>query len=84
MSKTMPAILYIDKTMVEVFKTNVEDPGESVRVIQLLAPHFPKGSINFDLEDCDRILRIEDDKVSCTLVIGLLKDCGYACEVLPD
>jgi hypothetical protein len=80
----MPAFLSIDKTTVEVFKTNVEDPGESARVIQLLAPHFPKGSINFDLEDCDRILRIEDERVSYELVIGLLRDCGYACEALPD
>jgi hypothetical protein len=80
----MTGYLYIDKTTVEVFKTNVADPYESARVIQLLTPHFPKGSINFDLEDCDRILRIEDEGISCELVIGLLKECGYCCEVLSE
>jgi hypothetical protein len=80
----MFAFLPVEKTTVEVFKTNVEHIGESVRLIQMLVPYFPKGSINFDLEDCDRILRVENDRVNCELVIRLLKESGYRCEVLPD
>lgn len=69
--------------MVEVFKTNVEETGESARVIAHLRDLYPKGRINFDLSDCDRILRIEADQVCVTDIIKLMAAIGYHCEVLP-
>jgi len=50
--------------MVEVFKTNVRNTREAKRVIQKLAEEFPKHKINFDLSDCDRILRIQGNDIS--------------------
>ena len=66
-----------------VFKTSVEKNKE---VIQL-RPHLdqlinPSGRWNFDLEDCDNILRVETPKVAPGLVIDTLAERGYLCEEL--
>ena len=45
--------------MVEVFKTNVQEADESDKIILKLLEHFPDSQINFDLDDCDKILRFE-------------------------
>ncbi len=49
--------------MVEIFKTSIESREQSETVKQDLLTLFPSAKINFDLDDCDRILRIEDDKI---------------------
>jgi len=45
--------------MVEIFKTNVTDPKLANEILKGLASQFPELQFNFDLEDCDQILRIE-------------------------
>ena len=47
---------------------------------------FADYKANFDLEDCDRILRIKSANgfVHTTPVIELLKYYGFSAEVLPD
>jgi len=69
--------------MVEVFKTNVEAPDESARIIEELLQRYPQSRINFDLSDCDRILRVEGEKVHAGGIIELMAAIGYVCEVLP-
>ncbi|PTX18274.1 hypothetical protein C8N40_10673 [Pontibacter mucosus] len=39
---------------------------------------------NFDLEDCDRILRVEATTLQATTVIRHLKRAGFWCEELED
>lgn len=68
--------------MIEVFKTNVQEAAESQRVIGRLLAHFPSSRINFDLSDCDRILRIDADAICIETVIRLVAAAGYHCEVL--
>ncbi len=68
--------------MVEVFKTDVQRPDQSKPLIRQLQRQLPGTVINFDLDDCDRILRIAGLEVPPALVIGLLEDHGYRCEVL--
>lgn len=69
--------------MIEVFKTNVQKVEQSQMIVAKLLEHFPNGNINFDLEDCDKILRIHDLKISNKKIIELLNSYGYHCEVLP-
>jgi hypothetical protein len=45
--------------MVEVYKTNVQFEHQALVVIDFLSGHFPMFRLNFDLEDCDRVLRVE-------------------------
>lgn len=68
--------------MVEIFKTSVEGQSESQLVIEKLQELFPAYTINFDLEDCDRILRIEHEAIENEKIIALLTSQGYYCEVL--
>jgi hypothetical protein len=68
--------------MVEVFKTNVHEPAHAEKLVDLLYQHFPARKINFYLEDCDRILRIESHNNYSSRVIETLKVNGFWCEEL--
>lgn len=68
--------------MVEVFKTNVQCLEDARRVLQKLAVHFPEHRINFDLTDCDNILRVEGENILPCTIISLLGDSAYECTVL--
>ncbi len=68
--------------MVEVFKTNVEEPKASKQIIRMLLEQFPFHKINFDLSDCDRILRVEGENISPDRIIELINSSGFCCEVL--
>ncbi len=68
--------------MVEVFKTNVEQTEQSELLISEIIRHVPNSKINFDLEDCDKILRIEAESISNETIIELLQKNGFQAEVL--
>ena len=68
--------------MIEVFKTNVQEESQCQVIIAKLLEYFPNSSINFDLEDCDKILRVHSASISNKKIIELLTTLGYSCEVL--
>lgn len=68
--------------MIEVFKTNVQEIDQSKIIIFKLLEHLPNSVVNFDLEDCDKILRIHNASISNEKIIELLHSLGYQCEVL--
>ncbi len=68
--------------IVEVFKTNVEEVKLSELLIQQLEIHLPDSLINFDMDDCDRILRVEANAIVPEEIIQILNSNGYSCEVL--
>ena len=72
--------------MVEVFITDVKDPGEAQLRVERIHAAFTGYKANFDLEDCDRILRVlsATGLVETYRIIGLLKELGCHAEVLPD
>ncbi|KAF2327817.1 hypothetical protein [Flavobacterium ginsenosidimutans] len=69
--------------MIEVFKTNVQEESQCNIIIEKLLEHYPNSLINFDLEDCDKILRIHATAISNTKIIDILNSHGYLCEALP-
>lgn len=72
--------------MVEVYSTNVENQKQADFLLHQLLKVFPAYKINFDLEDCDNILRVESswETMEVLQVIALLKDFGFTAQVLPD
>lgn len=72
--------------MVEVFRTNIDDKLEAGHLLKKLQKTFPGYKINFNLEDCDNILRMETKNgiINATPVIDLVKNHGFEIEVLPD
>lgn len=71
---------------VEVFKTNVSDPEHAIMLVYRIESAFANYTANFDLEDCDKILRVEtsDSRVDVSMLVAILKDLGFDAEVLPD
>lgn len=70
--------------MVEVFKTNIQDNELANSIIGELKKHFPNATINFDLNDCDNILRIEYHENVIDNVLQLFGNLGHYCELLLD
>ncbi|MGI8894028.1 MAG: hypothetical protein ACR2GN_11315 [Bacteroidia bacterium] len=68
--------------MVEVFKTNIAEQDIANIIVQQVLTFFPGVIINFDLEDCDHILRIENNFISTKAIQKLIVEMGYQCEVL--
>jgi hypothetical protein len=72
--------------MIEVFKTCVTEQALAMLLRKHLELGFPGYKVNFDLEDCDRILRIEHrgGVVNAGAVIDMLRDWGVLAAVLGD
>ena len=68
--------------MVEIFKTNVKKRKRSEKVVSLLSKKYPDLWINFDLEDCDKILRIEGDNFCPIRITKKMQKLGHKCLVL--
>jgi hypothetical protein len=70
--------------MVEVFKTNVQQHEQAKQLTSVLRGRFDFCKINFDLEDCDKILRVEGKQICVETIIEILNTRGLQCEVLTD
>jgi predicted PP-loop superfamily ATPase len=72
--------------MVEVFKTNVNSREHARMLLTQMHRIHADYKANFDLEDCDRILRVEcmSGTVNSSTVINLLKKSGFMVEILTD
>lgn len=64
--------------MVKIFKTNVETTAEAFFILRELNQLYI-GNINFDLEDCDRILRIDATNYSSLDIIKTFESLGFYC-----
>jgi hypothetical protein len=72
--------------MVEVFKTNVIEHHHANMLVDQIHQNFIDYKANFDLQDCDNILRVKSStgSIQPSLLINLLKDFGFDAEMLPD
>ena len=68
--------------MIFVFKTNVDSISKVKKITPKLNRLFPNSKWNFDLEDCDNILRFECSDNIIEKVIFLMKVAGFECEAL--
>ncbi len=74
-----------EKSIIEVFQTNVNTKQAAFEISRKLETTFPGCHINFDLEDCDRILRIEaQDFIDTDEIITIGHQLGAAIELLED
>lgn len=66
-----------------VFKTSVTGKDEVKKLKPLLNRLVNQhGYWNFDLEDCDNILRVETQSLSAPVISSLLQKSGFRCEEL--
>jgi hypothetical protein len=67
---------------IEVFKTDVTAKVKANIIVSEIIKVLPDAKINFDLEDCDHILRIEAINLCKDTIIKLLHQLGVECEIL--
>lgn len=72
--------------IIEVFKTNVEEREVADKIIEAIHQRFQDHKANFDLQDCDKILRVVSSNgcLQATDVIQLVETLGFCAEILPD
>ncbi|MXV15693.1 hypothetical protein [Hufsiella ginkgonis] len=70
--------------MILVFKTNVKNRRQVQKVQQLLFPLSSVTRWNFDLEDCDRVLRVIANDIPPRYIEELLTTAGIYCRELED
>jgi hypothetical protein len=68
--------------MVDVFKTNIPDRETAGKIRDQLELKIPGARINFDLEDCDRILRVENSAGKKATILEHFNSSGFYCEEL--
>ena len=68
--------------MIEVFKTNVGEHDQARKLVDHLTRILPGYRINFDLEDCDKVLRIEGGEILPDTIIRLVNAHGFQCHLL--
>jgi hypothetical protein len=67
--------------MVEIFRTNVKNKKLAGKILKVLQAHLPAFNFNFDLDDCDKILRVQSNNtpVECSKIMQIVK--GYSIEI---
>ena len=72
----------VQNSIVLVFKTSVTNKRLSEKIRKEILLYNNVIDCNFDLEDCDKILRIESKNEISKKVIAHLNDKGLICEEL--
>lgn len=70
--------------MIYVFRTSVKTKKDIGKLTPFLNKLCKQAKWNFDLDDCDKILRIDGQTGIAPSVIKLLQDTGFDCEELQD
>jgi predicted acylesterase/phospholipase RssA len=66
----------------EVFQTNLQTRVEAEHLKRELLLYYPSYRICFDLEDCDKILKISATNVNALEVVRISLKCGYRVSAL--
>jgi hypothetical protein len=72
--------------MIEIFRTNITKQKDADKILTKIHAAFPGFEANFDLDDCDHILRIQSrETLICqSTIISLIEALGFRGDVLPD
>ena len=70
--------------MIYVFKTSIKTKKDTRKLRPHLNVLLQQAKWNVDLDDCDKILRIESMTVTAAAVIKLLRCKGFDCDELMD
>jgi hypothetical protein len=67
-----------------VFKTSIDTETDVETISQVLNPVLGRDAWNVDLDDIDKVLRIETEHRPVRDIIDLITRQGYICQELPD
>lgn len=68
--------------IVEIFKTNVQNNYDAKDIIALFRIKYPCYKTNFDLDDEDKVFRVEANRkdIRVDRIIKSMQNLGYSCE----
>lgn len=69
-------IIWMEK-MISIYKTNIENSSQIQLLKKELDTLLGEENWNFDLDDCDRILRVETDSSLSNEITYILKSNGF-------
>jgi len=70
------------KVQIEIFKTNVKNKKSAREIERRLSVDLPGCEINFDLSDCDNVLRVKGVSIIPIEIARKVKKLGYECDIL--
>ena len=66
---------------IEVFVTNIQNAFQSEQIKEDILAKYPKLKIDFDLEDVDKVLRVQGVFSSIKIIIILISN-NYKCNIM--
>jgi hypothetical protein len=69
-------------SQIEIFKTNVNNNSAAQKVVLHLSQDLPDYEFNFDLDDCDNVLRVMGSSINIERISRSMNQLGYECEVI--
>ena len=67
---------------VKIFSTDIENRTQVIYISAAICSLFPHSIVTVDLEDCDKVLRVEGNIPTNECIINLLSKIGVRIEVL--
>lgn len=67
---------------VKIFSTDIENRTQVNDISAAICSLFPHSIVTVDLEDCDKVLRVEGNIPASEYIINLLSKLGFRCEEL--
>jgi hypothetical protein len=64
--------------MIEVYKTNVSDAETACIIINQIRAKIKGVKANFDLSDCDHVLRVEHIEFDVKLISQIVSEMGFS------
>ncbi|HEY0272725.1 MAG TPA: hypothetical protein VGC22_06030 [Chitinophaga sp.] len=68
--------------MIGIFKTNINTTDARQHIVSALRDRFPVQSCHVDLDDCDKVLRVEAQQLQEAAIIAFVKQEGFECAPL--
>ncbi len=66
------------------FKTSIRFKKDVKKLEQMLNQFIGNKRWNIDLDDIDKVLRIETETLTTQDIVHVINQAGYFCEELPD
>jgi hypothetical protein len=68
--------------MIEVFKTAVKNKRDTEKIIDRLQIRMPGAIVSFDLEDCDKVMRLRHGLIDVLYIYEVFNELKINCEIL--
>ncbi|MGN8225224.1 hypothetical protein [Gracilimonas sp. BCB1] len=69
---------------IKVYKTTVDNREQAKEILRDIREELPESCPSFDLENCDKVLRVESKRgVKEVQIKKIIKNYGHQMEVLP-